>query len=182
MILYDYILIGLVAICGIFGAIIGFGKGLSIFTKGIGGIIISVFVCYLIFGSLLSIGFISGLLESIRNGLSENGSGFSKFLLTIRIDYIFYGMVLFVVVQILRMIIVGLINRCFSSDNVAVKIINRLLGVVLALVVLAGVLLLAMHLYRIIGGESTELNNIFAGSFFKLDYIFANNPLNLIFK
>ena len=180
MILYDYILIGLVVLGSIIGIIVGFGKGLSILTKGIGGIIISVVVCYFIFGSLLNIRFVSGLLESFRNTLNENGSGFCKFVLAIRVDYIVYAIVLFVVVQILRKIIVGLINKGFSADNVIVKSLNRIFGLILSIAVLCIIVLLGMQLYSLIGGVSVETTNIFEGSFFKLDYIFANNPLNSI--
>lgn len=182
MILYDYILIGLVVLGSIIGVSVGFGKGLSILTKGIGGIIISVIVCYLIFAALLNIGFVSELLESFRNALNENGSGFCKFLLKIRVDYIVYAIVLFIIVQILRKIIVRLINKGFSADNVVVKILNRIFGLILAIVVLCIIVLLGMQLYSITDGIFTETTNIFEESFFKLDYIFANNPLNAIFR
>lgn len=182
MVLYDYILIGLIALGCIIGVTVGFGKGLSILTKGLRGMIISVIICYFIFGALLNLGFVSGLLESFRNTLNENGSGFCGFLLTIRVDYIVYGVALFIIVQILRKIFVALIDKGCSIDNTGVKIINRIFGVILSLAVMAIVILLAMQVYGIISGVSEESTKIFEGSLFKLDYVFTNNPLNGIFS
>ena len=109
MVLMDFVLISAILGFAALGVMLGFGRSLRFLTMGLGGVIISVVVCYFVFGALLSIGFVSNALAAFRQALADNGSGFCSFLLTIRIDIIVYAIILFVIVQLIRTLIVYLI-------------------------------------------------------------------------
>lgn len=179
MILADYIAIGLVAVFGAIGAIIGFGKGLKVFSKGIVGVCISAVVTYFLLGVVMDFGFVQTLLGRFVEYLNSTGNAVAKFFVIIRIDVIALAVVLFAIVQIIRILIVKLIEKIAESDNVAVKVINRIGGALFAVVVMAGLALIAMQIVKWanVGGEE-----FFEGSFFKLDVVFANNPLNSLVR
>ena len=67
------VLISLLA-CLVLGSFMGFGKGLRLFTGGVFGRIISVVICYFIFGIVLSWGFVQDLLLKFTTMLAEQDS------------------------------------------------------------------------------------------------------------
>ena len=85
---------------------------------------------------------------------------------------------LFIVVQILRVIIVAIISKVFESQNIVLKIINRVFGVVLFLALLVLIVMIAFQIISMIGG-STEANflTFISGSKLKIDWIYEHNPL-----
>ena len=109
MILADWIILALLLIFALLGMLLGFGKGLKIFTGGIFGVAISIFVCYAVGGLIINIGFIQSALMNMRSAIAAKDNGFCDFLLTIHIDIIVYYVALFIIVQILRIIIVIII-------------------------------------------------------------------------
>ena len=124
--LIDIITIAVIAGLAVLGAIAGFGKSLKRFTGGIVGIIISVFVCTAIGGMVLSIGPVAELVNNVNTALAEKAA----FLGKIHAGVIIYYIVLFLVVQVLRIIIVKVICKIFESDNKPMKVINAVLGLV----------------------------------------------------
>lgn len=177
MITADWVAVGLVAVFALLGLLLGFGKGLKFFTSGIFGIIISVFVCYCVGGLVLKLDIVQQLLNKFI-GVLENKNGFCDFLIDIHIDIIVYYIALFIVVQIVRIIIVAILKNIAEINNIVFKIINKLLGLIFFLAVLA---IITLFVFQIIGwiGGSTEENfkNLLDGSLFKLDVLFSNNPL-----
>ena len=162
MVLADWIAIGIVVVFIALGALIGFGSGLKFFTSGIFGIIIVVGTVF------LEVGFVRDLLDKLA-ACWEN----VDFLVKIRLDVVIYYIILFVVVQLLRIIIVMIIKHVTQSKNVIIRIINRTLGAVLFLAL--GVLLafLALKIIGWVGGDTAmNLYDSLTGSAFKLDVLF----------
>ena len=177
MVAADWIAIAAVAgICAL-GAFLGFGKGLKFVTDGIFGIIISVFICYCIGGIVLEFDFVQEILNKLTGALTDK-NGFCDFLLKIHIDIILYYIVLFIIVQLVRILIVLILKNIIESNNAVFKIINRVLGAILLLAVAALLVLLVFQIIHWIGGSTAAGFRLkLEGSFFKLDKLFESNPL-----
>lgn len=179
MISVDYVFIGLILLCIAVGAVIGFGKGLQLFACGIVGIIISIISCYFLFGLVLSFEFVQGWITKLTDYLSAVGSPICKFLLAIKIELIVVAIVLFILVQVSRKLLVVLVASIFEANNIVFKVINKALGAILCVVVFICLSLIVMQIMFMAGADG---NALFEGSFFKLDWIFFNNPLTSIIK
>ena len=164
------------------GIILGFGKTLKLLTSGLVGKIISVVVCYFLFGVVLYIPFVQSLLDKMIFALKENGNFICKVLLFIRLDLIVFAVALFIFVQLLRRWAVGLIKSFFEIDTKPMRIINKVLGAALGLVALVIFTLVIFQIIAWIGGTEGEFYQSLTGSVFKLDEIFKDNPVNSIFK
>lgn len=182
MITADYVFIGIALIFGIVGLCVGFGKLLGWLTSGIRGILISVFICYLIFGFVLNLGFVQTLLGHLKDGLAASENGFVKFLLTIRIDVIALAVVLFALVQIVRKMIVKILEGVMEADNVVMKAINKTFGMVLGFAIFLGLLLVVGQILYGVYGETGEIHAWLQGSFFRLDELYLKNPMTSIIK
>lgn len=182
MLIADWIVIILIALFCLLGLGLGFGRGLKFFTKGIFGVFIAIFVCYCVGGLILNIGFVNELVTNLHTTF-ENGNGFFKFLASIRFEIVVYYVSLFIVVLFIRFIIIKIIVSVVEVNNVFMKIINKTLGVIFFAAVLVLLVLLVFQIIYAIGGPTAE--NFLAyikGSFFKLDYIYENNPFIMIIK
>lgn len=178
MVLADFIFIAGLLLFAIIGAALGFGKQLGILTKGIFGIIISVVVCYFIFGLVYNIPFVQTLLAKFKEALVGTEKPIVNFLLKIRIDIIVYAIALFIVVTIARIIVVAIIKNVMEIETTVMKFINKLFGIVLGVAVFAGIGLIVMQIMALSGdGTVPEKMN---GSFFHLDWVFEHNPLTKI--
>ena len=182
MILADVVAIIAFVVCLLLGSIVGFGKGLRFLTGGIFGKIISVVICYFLFGIVLNWGFVQDLLGKFIALLQSSENGICKILLTVRIDLIVFAVALFIVVQILRRIIVAVVCGIFEADNLVMRLINRLLGIVLFLAIFAIVILIVFQIIALIGGTEGAFYQNLVGSKFGLDKLFAENPLNAIIQ
>lgn len=178
MVAADFIFIAGLLLFIILGFALGFGKQLSILTKGIFGIIISVVICYFVFGLVYNIPFVQSLLAKFKESLLATEKPIVKFLLTIRIDIIVYAIALFIVVSIVRIIIVLIIKNVMEIETTVMKIINKTLGVILGIAVFFGLGLIVMQIMYLSGDGAVPEKMV--GSFFRLDVIYANNPLTKI--
>lgn len=178
MLTVDWIFIVLIVIFVILGLWLGFGKGLRFFTKGIFGFIISVIVCYSLGGFIIKLSFVENLLTQFRALFEGKEEWYFKLLLTIRIDIIVYYVVLFIIVQILRIIIVKIISRVFEIQNVFLKFLNKLFGVILFCGVLVIAVMIAFQVIYWIGGSFAEsFTQKIAGSMLRIDWFYEHNPL-----
>ena len=164
------------------GLLLGFGKTLKLITSGLIGKIISVIVCYFLFGIVLYLPFVQNLLDKLVFALKENGNFICKILLFIRLDLIVFAFALFIFVQILRKWAVALLKGFFEIDTKPMRVINKVLGAVLGLASLAVFTLVAFQIIAWAGGTDGEFYQSLSGSVFKLDEIFKNNPVNSIFQ
>ena len=182
MITADIIAIVAFLACLLLGSMMGFGKVLRLFTGGAFGTVISIIVCYFLFGIVLSWGFVQDLLLKFTTALHDNGSWFCNLLLSIRIDLIVFALALFFVVQLLRRLVVHVIASVMESDNKVVSVINRFLGVVFLVAFLIVFTLIAFQIIAWIGGTDGAFYHSLQGSVFGLDKLFTDNPLNAVFQ
>lgn len=178
----DWIAIGIIALSLILGAILGFGKTLKIFTGGIVGIIISVVVTYFTIGVVASWGFVQDIMGRFITVLNDNGSGFCQFLINIHIEKIVLAIVLFIVVQILRIIIVKVIKGVAESDNRVISFFNKLLGAIFLLCINVMLALIVFHIIQLIGGDTAESFRTYLTGTLRLEWVYDNNPLQYIIK
>ena len=120
----DIVTIAVPVVMAIVGLLCGFGKSLKRFTGGIFGIIISVFVCVAVGGMILGLEPVSNVVANLNETLAAKAA----FLGKIHAGLIVYYIVLFLVVQILRIITVKVICGIFESKNTFMKVVNRILG------------------------------------------------------
>lgn len=178
MITADFIAIGVIILFALIGISSGFGRGLKFFTSGIFGKIISVIVCYFLFGLVLELDFVQGWLEKFVVFLAEKNNFICNVLLKLRIDLIAFAVVLFVIVQIARKILVAILCGIFESEVLLMQILNKILGLVLYLFMLCILVLIVFQVISLIGGNVAQsVANYFAGSKLSLDKLFLDNPL-----
>ncbi|MGN1373048.1 MAG: hypothetical protein ACI4VK_03250 [Candidatus Coproplasma sp.] len=176
----DWIALGIILLVALIGIMLGFGKCLKIFTGGVVGIIISVVVTYFLIGIVGSWGFVNNLLTSFKTLLAESGNGILIFLNNIGIETIVLAIVLFIIVQLLRILIVNIIQGIAEADNVVMKIINKGLGMIFALAFFIMIALIVFQIIYLIGGDTADNFREYLTGAFKLNYVFDNNPLHVI--
>lgn len=182
MITADLIVLITIAFCLVGGAALGFGRWLKILTGGVVGRIISVVICYFLFGIVLNWYFVQEFMLKITTALQADGSWICKFLLAIRIDMIAFAAVLFIIVQILRKFVVYLIANFMMIDNKVISVINRILGIILISLFLAMVMLIVFQVVAWVLGTDCDFYHNLQGSVFGLDRLFIDNPLNSIIE
>ena len=173
MVLADWIAIGVAIAVLALGALAGFGRALKWFTGGIMGILISVFVCYLIGGFFLDI-------EGIRNMLASLAANWKHidWLYNMRLEIIIYYIVLFLLCQIARILIVKIIGCVVETDLLPLKIINKVGGALFFFGVGLLITLLIFQIIYWVGGSALyDFYGKLAGSAFGLDKLLMNNPL-----
>ncbi len=178
MVLADWIAIGIVLLFGLLGALMGFGKTLKFITGGILGVIISVVICYFLYGVVVSWPFSQDLMAKIVSSLRGADNGFCNFLLNIHIEIVALCAIMFLVVQLARIIIVKLIKNVAEINNVVFKVINKVLGAVLMLAIVTMLVLIVFQIISWVGGSTAmDFAAKLDGSVFKIDELFAHNPL-----
>lgn len=183
MIIADWVAIALILGFGVLGGFIGFGGGLKFFTHGIFGIIISIFVCYFFLGVVLSWGFVQDLTAKIDASIAGDGTSGLRVWLSESsfVNKAVIAVLLFIVVQILRILIVNLLKSVLEAPNLACKIINKTFGVILFLCAFAFLALFLAHVVSWVGGSTVDsITEYLSGSALKLDRLFLNNPLTYI--
>lgn len=124
------------------GLLLGFGRSLRFFTKGIFGILLSVFLVFTFGGMIKGIPAVG---ELIVKG-DEYFAGLWSFLGYLHLGNVIYYVALFFVVQILRIVVVRCVGGLFELDNVVMRFLNRFLG---AAFTVAAVLLLLLLVFAV---------------------------------
>lgn len=158
------------------GLLMGFARTLRFFTKGIFGFILSIFICATFGGMIAGIPAVARLVERINAALTNAWS----FLGKIRLETIIYYILLFFVVQIVRIVIVKCIGGIFTADNAVMRVLNRVLGMIL---MVAAVFLLVLLFFGIVKifentGFAQDLIADIEGSF--LGVLYHNNPVKFV--
>lgn len=175
MLIIDWVAVGVVVVMALLGLLLGFGKGLKFFTSGIFGIIISIVVCWLCGEMFRSLPFVQALLEKIASVWATQEGFFFDLLRRISAEVVVYYIILFVAVQIIRLLIVLIIKKFMEADVVIIKVLNKILGVVMF--VGMGILLLTFGIYVVawVGGDTYEtVLGQFNGSVFGFDFLLKN--------
>lgn len=156
------------------GMFVGFGRTLRFFTDGIFGFIISVVFCFAFGGLIASIGPVAKGISWLNNWLG----GVWSFFATIRLATIIYYIILFLLVQLLRSLIVFGLEKLFSIDVLAMRIINSILGAALMVVAVLILLLLVFAIFALFesSGFIQDMLVKLDGTFLKTLYV--NNPID----
>ena len=172
MIIADWIFLGLIAAVIILGLIFGFGSCLKFFTSGVFGVIISVIVTYFLLGIVNSWQFVADLLVKLNGTMDISAQAAAV------VDQILLAVIIFIIVQILRIIAVKLVVSLFEMDNGVVKAFNRTLGVIaMAAVVTVLGLLVFQIIYLVDGSTAEQVSLALAPSKLGLGWLYEHNPL-----
>ncbi|MCQ2388027.1 MAG: hypothetical protein MJ066_06270 [Clostridia bacterium] len=177
MVVVDYVALAIAVASLLIGVIAGFGKQLKALTSGFTGFIISVVIWYFLSGVLLNVPFVENLLNQFNGVLAGSDNVIVKLLISVRIDLVVYLIVLFIIVSILKTIIVAILKKTVEAENVVMIVINKVLGVVIAFAIFALIVLIAFQVFYWISGTDSFIYGYVKGSFFKLDYVYENNPI-----
>ena len=178
MIIADFVAISIVVVAGFIGYKVGVGRVLQKITGGLVGKIISVVVCYFIYGLVLELPFVKDLLDRFVQWVASSNSSIVRLLLYVRIDMIAYFLALYIVVQLMRKMVIALIGKILSLA----PLVDKTLGVTLNLAFAVAVALIVMQLSFWIFGADGGLYGVLDGSLFGLDKLYLNNPLNSIIE
>ena len=174
------IFIAIFIVVFLLGYIAGFGNILTFISKGVLGTIVSVFICYNAFGFVLNIGFINEMLYNFVNYLQTNSNFLTKILLIIRIDMIAFAVALFFIIKMLIWLLARLLEDIIEADALVMRVINKTLGVILALALTFMAILLVFQVVYWIPGLSATVQGALSQTFLRLDVLYLNNPLNEI--
>ena len=177
----DLITLGVIMLTALIGAISGFGNGLKFFARGWLGRIISIIICYFLFGLVLKIPFVQDLLQKFVATL-DGEKWYLKILKYVRIDMIVFAVVLFFAVQLVKKLVVSLINGLFSINTPFIRVLNKLLGVFIYLFLLLLLVLIVFQIAYLIDGANGAIYQKTHGSLFGLDKLYLDNPLNKVIE
>ena len=174
----DFIVIGVGIIAILLGAGLGFGKVLTLTSKGLIGKIFTFIICYFIFGLVLETPFVVDLLDNFVGNLKAKQNAFCNFLILIRIDLIVFAIVLFIIVFMLMQLLTLMIEDVFESDGKVMQVVNKTLGVILSCLVFIITALIYFQIAYLISGTNGATYRFLEGSFFRIDKLYLDNPLN----
>ena len=177
----DLITLGVIMLTALIGAISGFGNGLKFFARGWLGRIISIIICYFLFGLVLKIPFVQDLLQKFVATL-DGEKWYLKILKYVRIDMIVFAVVLFFAVQLVKKLVVSLINGLFSINTPFIRVLNKLLGVFIYMFLLLLLVLIVFQIAYLIDGADGAIYQKTHGSLFGLDKLYLDNPLNKVIE
>lgn len=177
MVTADWIAIAILVVALGLGALLGLGKWLKFFTSGVFGIIISIVICYFIGGGILQLGFVQELLSKFASLWSNNG-GFGYSLLTkIHLEIIVFYIVLFILVQIVRVLLVKIIQKGLEANVKPIKVVNRVLGAVFAFVIIFFLGMLVLWIVAWVGGDTASSWEAYFEHSGFLGALYRNNPI-----
>lgn len=180
--MFNIIILGVLLLAILLGVLLGFGKTLTFATGGIVGKIIATYFCYVLYSVVLNLPFVQNFISIFVEYLSSQDNFFFTILLFLRVELWLFGVLLFVAVQLIRMLIVRVIRGVFEIDTPVMKVINKVGGAIFMLAIVVSVLLVIGQILAWTTGVDGPVYQYLEGSFLQLDYVFANNPLNGIFE
>ena len=174
MAVIDLVALGGLLIFALIGIIVGFGRGLKFFTKGIFGVIIGIIVTYFVYGIVMSWGWVQQIMHKFSSVLPDTVG------VNVWVPSVVAAIVLFLIIQIIRIIIVSIIKNVAEAKNPVMKTINKVFGLIL----FAGIFIFLFLLVFQIGAwaEITSLKEQVDQSKIGLGWLYENNPLVWMFK
>jgi len=154
-----------IAVAALVGVLLGFGRSLKWFTKGIFGIIIAVVVCIMIGGTVMKWPFVQKFIEDVNIWFGERWA----FLARIHLGTIIFYLTLGGVVQLARIIIVKIIVGITKSKNKAIRVFNRIGGVLFMAAFIFGLWCVALAVLTDVSADVP-----FDGT---LAWLLENNPI-----
>ncbi len=178
----DVITIILVLAVGVIGYFAGFGKVLKALSGGLVGKILVIVACYFSFGIVLDFPFVQDLMAKLVTAIQNANSPILNFLLTIRLDLIIFAICLYIVLSILRWLAVKLVGSFMEIQSKPLIVINKVLGIILALFWFVMFALIVFQILAWTTGVDGAVYQALQGSFLGIDKLFQANPLNAIFE
>ncbi len=178
----DIIAIILLIAVAVIGFVAGFNKVLNTMSNGIIGNILLLVACYFSFGVVLSFPFVQRLMDGLVSKMRAADSAIVDFLLLIRIDLVIFGVCLYAILMLLRMLVFKIVGSFFEQNSKPIIVANKVLGVLLALLWLIMFELILLQILAWTTGLDGGVYKWLEGSFLGLDRLFVNNPLNAIIK
>ena len=180
----DVLIIFYVIFALIIGMLAGYSRLIKFIGKGITGFIFKLLISYGLAGVLLKIEPIGNFAADIRGKL-VGGNGFLQFLAKIRIDLIAIIIVMFIVVTLIMLLLRG-IGKSFENGKYGkITPVNRVFGMILSVAFFGFLLVLFFHVSALIeastGSEFIVSKLLHAGSMFKMDELYLQNPINTLF-
>ena len=164
------------------GALLGFGKVFVLIMKGKLGYVFVFYFAYVITNLLYGIPSIKAGAVSMIESLTQGNNIFTQILLFIRIDFILLLLIVSLILVIFKIIFSLMVKNVFETDNKVLKIINRVVGSITMFLYAFSLLLVVLQiLYLVTWGVEGSYYQTLVGSFFGLDKLFANNPLQAFF-
>jgi hypothetical protein len=185
----DVIALIALVVAALVGYFFGFGRTLKWFTGGIVGIVIAVVACIMLGGIFQNIGFVQNFILNINDRAAGVWGGFGQNFLRHFAGQLAFYAIMFLVVMLIKIILVRVVKKLMQSENGAMKILNKVLGVVfmagfvsaLILVILAGIKTLGVAdeygLYTADTFFNGLINNLGDGV---LRTVFDNNPIKFV--
>lgn len=163
--------------CAAFGFIVGCGRLLRWTVNGWIGRVLAIIVTYYLLGFVMNLGVSRRIAARLIEALSANGNWICKALLAVRIDVILLAVVLSFAVWLLQKAMAAVADALLDREGTA-RWVNRILGLWLALGLLAVNVMLIFQIVCWFAGPDGGLYPCLQGSFLRLDRLYANNPLN----
>lgn len=180
----DWVALGVAVLFAIIGLLVGCGKGLKFLTSGFLGSIIILAVTMLLYGVVIEIPIVQEWLGIAIGWLEGLNNPIINFLLSINLDTILVYVVLYFLTWLAKLIIVAILKSILEIDNGFFRVLNKLLGLALFVAFATLLVLITFAVADLVGGTFADFfvgeNGCLTGSFFKLDWVYQNNPLNAI--
>lgn len=180
MLSFDKVFLVLAIASVVVGLCAGLGRVLKWTIKGIVGKIMAGVLTYFLFGMVVGLPFVEKLLVAMVDKLAATGNFFCNILLALRIELIALAAALFLLVRILQKILTSLVASLLEADNMIMKVVNKVGGVILLPALAFILLLLVFQVGYWLTGPDGAFYDLLAGSTFRLDRLFLNNPLHTI--
>lgn len=180
----DWVALGIAILFAVIGLAVGFGKGIKFLTSGIIGVAIIFALTVILYGYVVEIPIIKEWLDFAITWLKDLDNVAVNFLLTIHLEVILTYALLYLVIWLVKLLAVSILKGIFEIDNGFFKAINKLFGLVLMVAFAALLALVVFSVADLIGGDFNEFfvgeNGCLVNSAFKLDWVYQNNPLNVL--
>lgn len=165
----------------LFGYFGGFGKVLIFASKGVVGKIVSIIICYSIFGFVLNFSFVQRWLNQFVNYLKTDPNFLKNLLLWSRIELIAFAVGLYFLIRLLLGILVHFVDDAMNSDEKWMFFANKFLGVVFSVAVVVIFMLIFLQLFYWFSGPSGAIAASLRDTLL-LDALYLENPLHAIIK
>ncbi|MDR0697263.1 MAG: hypothetical protein LBF68_07030 [Christensenellaceae bacterium] len=165
-------------VIALLGLLLGFGRILKIFTSGPFGFVLSIVFCALLGGTLQTVPVVANFIVSIN----DKAIDIADFLKYLRPGIIVYYITMFLIVQIFRIFIVKAIRNFMETDRNIMRFLNRILGMVSAVVFSATVVLLFFAVVEVFDSTALGQNIISKIGDGIIRAIYDHNPINFVLE
>ena len=175
----DYICIALLLIVAFIGYKAGFSRVLIFVSNGVIGKIATFIVFYFTFGLVLALTFVQDFLALIVDKVNQvNNSILSFLVINLKLDVVLFGIIFWLLITLARKFLVRLISKFFAIQTGAIIVVNKILGVIFAILWFLVIALILMQILAWTTGVEGSVYQYLENSFLGLGWVFKNNPIN----